>query len=160
MRGLGGGAGVKHTRVMVADLPETTTVAGAVLLDRPDAAWLARYGRDVPPAVLTAVIDGEVVFATAADAAVGRGAVTTAPDGTRWLWHFGCSRPGRAPQARPRRALCRALLAWGADRGAERVYVQVLTDNAAAIALYASLGFGLHHHHRYVDARDLTTRRV
>ncbi|HNM13106.1 MAG TPA: GNAT family N-acetyltransferase, partial [Mycobacterium sp.] len=143
-----------------ADLPETTTVAGAVLLDRPDAAWLARYGRGVPPEVLTAVVDGEVVFATAADAAVGRGAVTTAPDGTRWLGISAVHVPGEHRRRGHARALCRALLAWGADRGAERVYVQVLTDNAAAIALYASLGFGLHHHHRYVDARDLIARRV
>jgi len=160
VRGLGGGAGVKHTRVMVADLGEAAPVAGAALLDRPDAAWLARYGRDVPPAVLTAVVDGEVVFATAADAAVGRGAVTTAPDGTRWLGISAVHVPGEHRRRGHARALCRALLAWGADRGAERVYVQVLTDNAAAIALYASLGFGLHHHHRYVDARDLIARRV
>ena len=132
VRGLGGGAGVKHTRVMVADLPETTTVAGAVLLDRPDAAWLARYGRDVPPAVLTAVVDGEVVFATAADAAVGRGAVTTAPDGTRWLgisaFTSRASTGGAAmrPDAVPgpagvgRRPRCRAGLRAGADRQRRR----------------------------------------
>ena len=144
----------------VADLPEPTPVAGAVLLEAPDAAWLARYGRDVPPEVLTAVVDGEVVFATVADAAVGRGAVTTAPDGTRWLGISAVHVPAEHRRRGHARALCRALLAWGADRGAERVYVQVLTENTAAIALYDSLGFGLHHHHRYVDARDLIARRV
>ena len=160
VRGIGGGVGIKHTRVMVADLVDGAPVAGADLRGRPDAAWLARYGRDVSPEVLTAVVDGEVVFATVAEAAVGRGAVTTAPDGTRWL---GISAVHVPPEHRGRghaRAVCRALLAWGADRGADRVYVQVLTDNTPAIALYTSLGFGLHHHHRYVDARDLTARRV
>ena len=91
------------------------------------------------------------------------------------LWRFKYRYQGKEQQlslgtypevglkdARQRRDEARQMLAdgkdetaWGADRGAERVYVQVLTDNAAAIALYASLGFGLHHHHRYVDARDL-----
>jgi hypothetical protein len=34
--------------------------------------------------------------------------------------------------------------------------VQVLDDNIAAIELYAALGYGLHHHLRYVDARRLS----
>jgi RimJ/RimL family protein N-acetyltransferase len=51
--------------------------------------------------------------------------------------------------------VCAALQTWGADHGAERVYVQVLEDNHAAIALYASMGFGLHHQLRYIDARRL-----
>ncbi len=160
VRGLGGGVGIKHTRVMAADLVDAAPVAGVDLQDRPDAAWLAGYGRDVPPEVLTAVVDGEVVFATVAGAAVGRGAVTTAPDGARWL---GISAVHVPPERRRRghaRAVCRALAKWGADRGADRVYVQVLTDNTPAITLYTSLGFGLHHHHRYVDARDLAARRV
>ena len=53
------------------------------------------------------------------------------------------------------RAVCEALHAWGIRRGAQRVYVQVLDENTAAIELYASLGYGLHHHVRYVDARRL-----
>ena len=160
VRGLGGGVGIKHTRVMVADLADGVPVAGVELLDRPDRDWLARYARDVPPEVLTAVVDGEVVFATVCDAAVGRGAVTTAPDGPRWLGISAVHVPVEHRRRGHARTLCRALLGWGADRGADRVYVQVLTDNTAAIALYTSLGFGLHHHHRYVDACDLTARRV
>jgi ribosomal protein S18 acetylase RimI-like enzyme len=53
------------------------------------------------------------------------------------------------------RELCKALLAWGADRGATRAYVQVLADNTAAKGLYESMGFSVHHRSRYVDARSL-----
>lgn len=152
--------GVKHNRVMVLALTEREPDPAVVFSDHPDAAWLARYERDVPAEVLTAVVDGEVVFAAVGDAAVGRGAVTTAPDGTRWLGisavHVGAEhrRLGHA------RRLCLALQAWGVQRGASRAYVQVLSENNGAILLYHSLGFRLHHHHRYVDAVSLTGRSL
>jgi hypothetical protein len=38
--------------------------------------------------------------------------------------------------------------------------VQVLTDNAPAIALFSGFGFVLHHHHRYVDAWSLAGRTL
>ena len=86
---------------------------------------------------------------------MGRAAVTDAPDGTRWV---GLSAL-RSPRAQRRRGhardLCAALLAWGADRGATRAYAQVLDDNTAAIALFESMGFAVHHRSRYVDARSL-----
>lgn len=121
----------------------------------PDDEWLQLYRREVPVEVLTAVIDGEVAFATVAGAAVGRAAVTTAPDGTRWV---GLSAVHVVEEARRRglaRDLCGALLAWGGERGATRGYVQVLSDNAAATRLYESMGFTVHHRSRYVDARSL-----
>jgi N-acetylglutamate synthase len=121
----------------------------------PDDDWLRLYEREVPVDVLTAVIDGEVAFATVGDAAVGRAAVTTAPDGTRWV---GLSAVHVVEAARRRglaRELCGALLGWGGDRGAMRAYVQVLADNTAATQLYESMGFTVHHRSRYLDARSL-----
>jgi ribosomal protein S18 acetylase RimI-like enzyme len=153
-------AGIKNTRVMVSDVAHAPPHPEVTLLDRPDPGWLACYERDVPLPVLTAVIDGEVVFASAVGAAVGRGAVTSAPDGTVWL---GISAVHVAAAHRRRglaRVLCQALINWGAQRGATRAYVQVLTDNASAIALYSGLGFVLHHHHRYVDAWSLAGRTL
>lgn len=152
--------GTKHTRVMVTDVGVTEPDAVVQLLDRPDSAWLSCYRRDVPAEVLTAVVDGEVVFAAVRDVAVGRGAVTTAPDGTRWL---GISAVRVAADHRRQghaRRLCVALLAWGAQHRATRAYVQVLSDNHGAITLYHSLGFRLHHHHRYVDALSLLPRTL
>lgn len=151
--------GIKHTRVMVTDLTGAAPDPAAALLDRPDAAWLRGYERDVPAEVLTAVVDGDVVFASLG-AAVGRGAVTTAPDGTRWLGISAVRVGAEHRRQGQARRLCLALLGWGEQHGATRAYVQVLSENDGAIMLYHSLGFRLHHHHRYVDALSLTGRRV
>lgn len=49
-------------------------------------------------------------------------------------------------------AVVAALLGWGAERGATTAYLQVLGDNAGAIALYERLGFATHHAYRYLAA--------
>jgi N-acetylglutamate synthase len=115
---------------------------------RPDDAWLRLYRRDVPADVLSAVVDGEVVFATHADQAVARASVTGASDGTRWV---GLSAIRVADQAAGRR-LCEALLAWGAARGATRGFIRVRDGDDATAGLAHSLGFALHHRARYVAA--------
>jgi ribosomal protein S18 acetylase RimI-like enzyme len=143
-----------ETLIMTGDLT-TLSPSTVAIADRPDDEWLRLYERDVPVDVLSAVLDGEVAFAMSAGAAVGRGAVTESPDGTRWV---GLSAVHVLETARRRglaRQLCGGLLAWGAERGATRAYVQVLADNAAATRLYESMGFSVHHRSRYVDARNL-----
>lgn len=132
-----------------------STFRGASIAAEPDDDWMRLYQREVPVDVLTAVIDGEVAFAELGGAAVGRAAVTAAPDGTRWV---GLSAVHVVETARRRglaRELCGALLAWGGERGATRAYVQVLADNAAALRLYETMGFIAHHRTRYLDARSL-----
>lgn len=159
------GVGIKATRVLVRDVPPAGDVPDVSIGSVPDAAWLRTYERDVPAEVLTAVIGGEVAFATRAGAgaseatgygtAVGRAAVTTAPDGTRWA---GLSAVRVAERSRRRghaRAVCSALLGWAAGRGATRAYVQVLADNEPAATLYHSMGFRLHHTLRYLRAESL-----
>ena len=144
-----------ETVVMAREVAAGKPVPTVTLDDAPDAEWLRLYRREVPVDVLTAVVDGEVVFAKVAGRAVGRAAVTTAPDGGRWV---GLSAVRVDEESRGRglgRGLCSALLAWGAERGAARGYAQVLADNAAAVALYESIGFEVQHRSRYVDARSL-----
>jgi GNAT superfamily N-acetyltransferase len=140
--------------VMTGDVT-TQRPSPVAIAARPDDDWQSLYRRDVPVDVLTAVVDGEVAFAMTAGAAVGRAAVTTAPDGTRWV---GLSALHVVEAARRRglaRELCEALVAWGAERGATRTYAQVLADNTAATRLYESMGFSVHHRSRYVCARSL-----
>jgi N-acetylglutamate synthase len=141
--------------VMVSDLTSGQPDATVTMAARPDDDWLRLYRREMPVDVLTAVVDGEVAFATIAEAAVGRAAITGSPDGTRWV---GLSAVHVVEEARRRglaRLLCSALLAWGAERGATRAYVQVLADNATATRLFESMVFSIHHRSRYVDARSL-----
>ncbi len=148
-------AGITHEAenlVMATDIAPSAEVSVA---PSPDASWLALYERDVPVDVLTAVIDGEVGFGKLADSAVGRVAVTEAPDGTRWA---GLSAVHVSTDARRQglaRTLCAGLLTWAHRRGATRAYVQVVVENAAARALYESMGFQVHHRSRYVRAEDL-----
>ncbi|MEH3139123.1 MAG: GNAT family N-acetyltransferase [Mycobacterium kyogaense] len=140
--------------VLTADV-ESDPLDEVTVSAAPDAAWLALYERDVPPAVLTAVVDGEVGFGELAGAAVGRVAITEAPDGTRWA---GVSAVHVVTSARRQglaRRLCEGLLGWAAVRGATRAYVQVVADNDGARALYEQMGFTLHHRSRYVRAEDL-----
>ncbi len=125
------------------------------LASRPDEEWLRLYRRDVPVDVLSAVVDGEVAFATVGGAAVGRAAVTVAPDGTRWVGVAALRVTELQRRRGYARAVCSALHAWGVERGATRGYVQVLADNAPGIALYKSMGFTVHHRARYVDARTV-----
>jgi N-acetylglutamate synthase len=143
--------------VMTADLAidPAAPASTVTMADRPDGQWLCAYVRDVPTDVLTAVVDGDVVFAALSDRAVGRAAVTSAPDGTRWAGLSAVHVVEKHRREGHARTLCEALLGWAAGRGATRSYVQVLADNAPAIALYESMGFGTQHRVRYVDARTL-----
>jgi N-acetylglutamate synthase len=140
--------------VMTTELGKTTPLHLTVSAV-PDDTWCSLYQRDVPVPVLTAVVDGEVGFAAMAGAAVGRVALTEAPDGTRWA---GVSAVHVIESARRQglaRRLCEGLLGWAAERGATRAYVQVVSDNDAARLLYEQLGFTVHHRSRYVLAQDL-----
>lgn len=46
------------------------------------------------------------------------------------------------------------LLDWAGERGATTALLQVLADNTAGVALYASLGFREHHRYRYLRAPE------
>lgn len=142
------GVGERADAVLVIDVSTADPDPSVRLSARPDDDWLRLYHREVPIDVLTAVVDGELVFASHAEKAVARASVTDAPDGTRWV---GLSAM-RAADQDAGRALCKALLAWGAARGATRGYVRVLDGDQATAGLAYSLGFALHHRARYFAA--------
>jgi N-acetylglutamate synthase len=142
------GSGEHANRVLVRDLRAGTPDPSVRLSARPDDAWFRLCQCEIPVDVLTAVVDGELVFGTHANAAVARAAVTDAPDGTRWV---GLSTVSVADlNSDAGRTLCEALLAWGASRGATRGYLRIHDDNHATADLARSLGFVLHHRARYL----------
>lgn len=147
-----------ETRTLVSDSVCSGDHSAVTVSPQPDAGWLDCYGRDVPVEVLTAVVDGQVAFASIPGVAVGRAAVTDSPDGTRWLGLSalrvaeGHSDPD---QARLGRAICAALRSWGSDRGATRAYVQVRSDDTHAFGFFETIGFAGQHRTRYLDARSL-----
>ncbi|MFB7598969.1 GNAT family N-acetyltransferase [Streptomyces sp. NPDC056160] len=128
--------------------------SGVVLSRTADQAWLARYQRKgVSEVALKVLGTGPSVWfasvpSTAAEdapAAIGRCVV----DG-RWASFAAVE----VDPARRRQGLARAVLAALArqalDEGASAAWLQVETDNTAARALYASLGFAAHHtYHHY-----------
>ena len=141
------GAGEHANRMLVRDVHTAEPDPSVRLSVRPDEDWLRLYQRQIPVDVLTAVVEGELVFGRHPDASTARASVTDAPDGTRWV---GLSAVRADPQHDTGRALCEALLAWGAARGATRGYIRILDDDHAAAGLAHSLGFTLHHRARYV----------
>ena len=153
-------AGWAETRVMVRDLHDHTPDPAVAFASHPDDDWMRLYQREIPVAVLTSVVDGTITFGRLDDAAVGRAAVTTAPDGVVWVGLSGVRVSDAHRRRGHARRLCSALLAWAAERGATRAYVQVLVDNQPATTLYQSMGFRPHHRARYVEAAVLAGRRL
>jgi len=106
-----------------ADEPDPSVRLSA----RPDDAWFRLCQCEIPVDVLTAVVDGELVFGTHANAAVA------ARSGHRWSGRHPLGGPvdgvGADLNSDAGRALCEALLAWGASRGATRGYLRIHDDN-------------------------------
>lgn len=142
-------AGEHPRRMLVRDTHVTDLDPSVSLAGRPNDEWLRLYDRPVPVDVLTAILDGELAFGRYADEAVGRAAVTDAPDGTRWV---GLSAL-RIVSGRYASALCGALLSWGASRGATRGYIRLSDEMTLTGSVIESLGFALHHRSRYVTAQ-------
>lgn len=135
----------------------------------PHADWLEmhRYSGADPgeqaipapdPDVLTAVIGGELGFASLGlprPIAIGRGALTTAPDGRRWIG-LTCVAVAAAHRRHGLGSLvCAELIRWGRDRGATHAYLQVEATNEPARAMYRELGFIEHHTYRYAAPEPL-----
>lgn len=150
-------------QVIAADLENVPLPEGpnpVVVSARPDPEWLSRYrgggtlhedARHVLGAVARGVLGfGRIGAPGSEPIAIGRAAVTDAPDGRRWV---GLSAVEVAPEHRRNglgTLLCGSLLRWGRGRGATHAYVQVADGNTAARAMFRELAFVDHHRYRYV----------
>ena len=128
--------------------------------DTPDQEWFDLYtfrGTALPQHALQLLagrIDGEMGFArllepeTGRTVAITRATLTESESGEKWL---GYSAVQVAEDWRRRGLATRLgadMLAWGASRGADSAYLQVISTNTPAISLYHKLGFIEHHRHR------------
>ncbi|UYP18293.1 GNAT family N-acetyltransferase [Rhodococcus sp. Z13] len=145
--------------VMGADLQNVPLPPGqtpVTIGDGPDADWLALHrGGEAARGVLRTVAGGTLGFGRIGapgrtPLAIGRAAITDAPDGRRWV---GLSDLEVAPEHRRQglgTLVCGALLRWARERGATHAYLQVDEDDTATRALGRGLGFIDHHRCRYV----------
>ena len=144
----------QHTHVLVARLGALTATTHAPpveLATAPDDEWLALYrgGQGLAEPARSLLTRHETVaFASLRVAgrtmAVGRGAVD---DG--WLGVMAVEVEPAHRRHGFAAAVMAALWRWGAQRDAERAYLQVSADNAPAIALYEKLGYWVHHDYHY-----------
>ncbi|WP_108989519.1 GNAT family N-acetyltransferase [Streptomyces coelicoflavus] len=140
----------------VADLAEGT---GVVLSREADEAWLARYGRKgVSDVALRVLGSGPSVWFATVPGADGPAAIGRCVVDGRWASFAAVE----VDPARRRRGLATAVMAALArralDEGASAAWLQVETDNAAARALYARMGFAAHHaYHHYREPGDAGT---
>jgi N-acetylglutamate synthase len=151
-----GPTGERAERIVVRDVSTREPDPSVTLSGLPDDAWLRMYQREIPVDVLTAIIDGELVFGVHPGVAVARAAVTDAPDGSRWVGLSAVRTADGRSAAGPATRLCEALLAWGARRGATRGYLRVGDHDTVGTTLADSLGFRLHHRRRYFPAQSIT----
>lgn len=151
-RGWPAGPDVHVMAARLDQLPHLVpTEVTVTITDLPDDAWLARYrgGAGATPvgrALLTR--HDTLAFASVRrgddTVAIGRGSVDE-----RWLGITAVEVDPAVRRTGVARAVMAALWAWGRDHGAERSYLQVGSDNAAAVGLYRALGYWVHHDYRY-----------
>jgi GNAT superfamily N-acetyltransferase len=155
------------TSVLTLDLGDCSAqeVTGRqmILSPTPSAEWLAAccelanvqaFHRPVLMQMLANIVSPSTAFALLrADdltAAVGMAVIERG--------YVGLFDINTAPQWRRQgigAQLVSGLLSWGKDQGAKRAYLQVMQDNAAALRLYARLGFAESYAYWYrVKRRD------
>ncbi|MBO1756307.1 GNAT family N-acetyltransferase [Allobranchiibius sp. CTAmp26] len=136
-------AGPGDTSASVADRPDDAWWSGAAPREQEHRATAQAIFDRIPEATyltLRAGPSGEVT-------AVGRVAFAQA-----WAGVFSV----HVPPAYRRRGLARQVMVLAAQqaraRGIRSMYLQVSQDNAAAVRLYESLGFAIHHEYWYLRA--------
>jgi RimJ/RimL family protein N-acetyltransferase len=143
------------TDVLVApvdDVLERMRPGEVAIRSRADAQWIGAWaaceGRadaDEHRREVLARIEPAAAYALARDGA-GVGLCVCERG---WAGLFGIATARHARRRGVAQAVVHALSRWAADRGAQRLYLQVEADNAPAHALYARAGFTRSHSYHY-----------
>lgn len=141
--------------VQVADLRHSPPPdPGVTVTTRLEDAWMALYPRveDRQVEAARSVLSGPhtVGFASVGSPAIAIGRVVVTGE-----WAGLSAVEVRAEHRRrgSARRIVETMLAWAAERGADKVYLQTMRDNTAALALYEPFGFVTHHEYRYLAPR-------
>ena len=142
---------VLHTTL---DLVNAEPEVPVSLTSEPDEEWYAAaFGSSAMPATAPAVLEGAPLAMFAAVrldgriVATGRGSMTG-----HWLGvdtvHVleGYRRRGLGT------AVLRGLARWAGSRGGRRSYLEVVSDNVAALSAYTALGYAEAYRYRYLTA--------
>ncbi len=140
---------IDESHVQLAPLGDAFVLDAEVrVAPSPSAAWLAGFAELTPVApqhrptmtrMLTSIAS-PVAFASVEDAQGPMAFALGVADGE----HVGLFDVLVAPRARRQglaRRLTQSIGAWGKSQGARSIYLQVVATNAAALPLYAGLGF-------------------
>ena len=140
--------------VMTAELGHVvrSQLAGAdidvQLDDEPDDDWLAVYRSDRGPLpdVARAILTNHPAAVFASVRAAGRCvAIARATVDERWAGLFAVEVASAYRRRGLGRAVSVAALRWAGRHGARHVHLQAAVGNTAAVTLYSSLGFSVHH---------------
>jgi GNAT superfamily N-acetyltransferase len=133
-------------------------VARVVLARSVDEAWLRRYQRTgVPgPHVRQVLNSGPSVWFASVPGAEGTGSPPAAigrcvVDG-RWAGFMAVEVDPEQRRQGLASAVMAALARRALDEGASAAWLQVESDNAGGRALYAGMGFSVHHHYHHYRA--------
>ncbi|ROQ03462.1 acetyltransferase (GNAT) family protein [Rathayibacter sp. PhB93] len=164
-----GYAGHERTLVLTGSVTEALAALGPAApeaaepvetTEAPGEEWLSLWwavdgrGGDAERGIAERILAGcDSAYALLRDgsgpAACGRLSWATAEDGERWCGLFALATRPAARRRGHAATLLRALLEQASARGVDRLWIQVLADNAAARRLYASLGCRESTHYEY-----------
>ena len=137
-------------------LPERTDLPPVEVEPEPADEWMDAYhyrgGTGVPP-VARAVLTGSdrpgfaIVRSGGTAIAIARASIDAG-----WVGVTAVEVDGARRRQGLARHVMHGVLTWAARLGARDSYLQVSDDNAAALALYAGLGYAEHHRYSYLLA--------
>jgi len=135
--------------VQVAELGDGFSVGDATIVDHASDEWLALYHRVDDPETARAVLEGPatVGFVSIGDPIVAIGRVVVTGE---WA---GLACVEVAPDSRRQGLggrIVDASIAWARQHGADKAYLQTMTDNVAALAMYDRYDFHTHHEYTYL----------
>jgi N-acetylglutamate synthase len=120
--------------------------------EQPDPAWLACYRQDegaLPPVAYDSLTNHPAAVFASIRAGGRAVAIARAAVDDRWAGLFAVEVEPDHRRLGLGSLASAAALRWAGQRGARRTYVQVLTSNAPAIALYEGFGYAVHHDYHF-----------